>query len=111
MGKEVGWCGFLYPQLKARFGCRTGLVLGGVIWGAWHWPVIWLLGYEYGSEYFGFPVAGMLLFAVVTIALGFIADWTYEKTDGIWLPHLFHGTFNATATVTIAVCAAGTGSS
>lgn len=39
-----------------------------------------------------------------------IIDWTYEKTGCIWLPALFHGAFNAIATVTIAVCATGTGS-
>lgn len=104
MGEEVGWRGFLYPQLKARFGRRTGRLLGGAIWGTWHWPVIWLIGYDYGTEYFGFPVVGMLLFALVTVALGIIADWTYEKTGCIWLPSLFHGAFNAAATVAIAVC-------
>ena len=107
MGEEVGWRGFLYPQLKARFGRRIGRILGGVIWGAWHWPVIWLIGYEYGMEYIGFPVTGMLLFAVVTVAIGIITDWTYEKTHCIWLPSLFHGAFNAAATVTIAVCTPG----
>ncbi len=49
LGEEVGWRGFLYPQLKARFGRNKGLLLGGVIWGAWHWPLIWLIGYEYGA--------------------------------------------------------------
>lgn len=110
LGEEVGWRGFLYPQLKARFGRRTGWVIGGVIWGAWHWPLIWLIGYEYGTEYFGFPVTGMLLFAVITVPLGILVDRTYEKTGCIWLPALFHGAFNAAATITIAVCTPGTGS-
>ena len=110
LGEEVGWRGFMYPELKSRFGKRGGRVIGGVIWGMWHWPLIWLIGYEYGPEYFGFPVTGMLLFCVVTVALGIICDWTYEKTDCIWLPALFHGAFNAIATVTIAVCTPGTGS-
>ena len=49
LGEEIGWRGFMYPQLKARFGRRKGWILGGVIWGAWHWPLIWLIGYEYGA--------------------------------------------------------------
>ena len=108
IGEEVGWRGFLYPQLKARFGRQKGWLIGGAIWGAWHWPVIWLIGYEYGFEYIGFPVSGMLLFVVITIALGIICDWTYEKSGCIWLPSLFHGAFNAIATVTIAVLIPGT---
>ncbi|MBR5382661.1 MAG: CPBP family intramembrane metalloprotease, partial [Clostridia bacterium] len=43
LGEEIGWRGFLYPQLKTRFGRRKGWILGGVIWGAWHWPLIWLI--------------------------------------------------------------------
>ena len=51
----------------------------------------------------------MLLFAVITIAMGIIADWTYEKTGCIWVPAIFHGAFNAAASVTIAVLVPGTG--
>ena len=68
LGEEIGWRGFLYPQLEAGVGRRKGWILGGIIWGAWHWPLIWLIGYEYGAAagnsvgYAGFPVTGMLLF-------------------------------------------------
>ena len=110
LGEEVGWRGFLYPQLKARFGRNKGLLLGGVIWGAWHWPLIWLIGYEYGEDYFGYPVVGMLLFLVFTICLGILCDRLYEKSESIWLPSLFHGAINAAATIPLAVCAAHTGS-
>ena len=110
MGEEAGWRGFLYPQLKAKFGRRKGWILGGFIWGAWHWPVIWLTGYEYGMEYFGFPVAGMLLFCVFTIAIGIFCDWLYERSGSIWLPSILHGAVNAAATVPIAVCLSDTGS-
>ena len=51
VGEESGWRGFLYPQLKARFGKRLGWVIGGIIWGLWHSPLIWLIGYEYGTDY------------------------------------------------------------
>lgn len=111
LGEEIGWRGFLYPQLKARFGRKGGWVIGGIIWGLWHAPSIWLIGYEYGMEYVGYPVLGILLFCVFTTALGIIEDWLYEKTNCIWLPSLFHGAFNAAATLPLAVTAVGTGSS
>ena len=79
VGEEAGWRGFLYPQLKAKFSKRTAWIIGGVIWGMWHWPLIGLIGYEYGSDYFGFPALGMLAFCVITVALGIISDWLYEK--------------------------------
>lgn len=110
LGEEIGWRGFLYPQLKARFGWRKGCILGGVIWGAWHWPIIWLIGYEYGTEYVGFPVIGMLIFCIVTVVLGILCDWLYERSGSIWLPSICHGAINAAATVPLTVCISGTGS-
>ena len=110
VGEEAGWRGFLYPQLKAKFGKGKGRLIGGVIWGIWHWPVMWMIGYEYGSDYVGFPVVGMLIFCIFTIALGILCDWLYEKTDCIWIPSLFHGAINAAATVPLAICVTNTGS-
>lgn len=116
LGEETGWRGFLYPQLKARFGRRKGRLLGGFIWGSWHWPLIWLIGYEYGaaagnpSGYFGFPFSGMLLFCVITIGWGIMHDWLYEKSGTIWAPALFHGAINAAATLPLLICKADTGS-
>ena len=110
VGEEAGWRGFLYPQLKAKFGKRKGWLIGGVIWGVWHWPVMWLIGYEYGSDYVGFPVVGMLIFCIFTITLGILCDWLYEKTACIWIPSLFHGAVNAVAAVPLTICAVNTGS-
>ncbi len=109
-GEEIGWRGFLYPQLKARFGRVRALIIGGVIWGVWHWPLIWLIGYNYGAEYFGYPVAGMLLFCVITTALGIICEWLYEKSGSIWTTSIFHGSFNAAATIPQVVTTPNSGS-
>lgn len=95
LGEEAGWRGVLYPLLKARFGTAKGRVLGGAIWGAWHWPVMLLVGYEYGTLYWGSPVSGMLLFCLICVGLGALLDFVYEKSGCIWLPALAHGAFNA----------------
>ena len=110
LGEEAGWRGFLYPQLKAKFGKGNGRLIGGVIWGIWHWPVMWLIGYEYGTDYVGFPIVGMLVFCIFTTAAGTLCDWLYEKTDCIWIPSLFHGAINAAATVPLVICISNTGS-
>ena len=110
VGEEAGWRGFLYPQLKARFGKRRGWLIGGVIWGIWHWPLMCLIGYEYGTDYVGFPVVGMLIFCIFTTVGGILCDWLYEKTECIWIPAIFHGAINAAATVPMALCITTTGS-
>ena len=99
LGEEIGWRGFLTPRLTERLGRRKGLLLSGVIWGVWHWPVIVLAGYEYGLEYWGAPVLGPLLFCVFTTALGILFSLLYDKTGSIWICALAHAAINAFANV------------
>lgn len=42
-GEEMGWRGFLLPQLQERFGPIIGTVLTAVVWGGWHAPLFWLI--------------------------------------------------------------------
>ena len=95
LGEEVGWRGALYPYLKEKLGVTKGRVVGGTIWGAWHWPVMILAGYEYGKEYIGAPVLGPIVFCICTVMMGILFDYVYEKTETIWLPSLMHGATNA----------------
>lgn len=99
VGEEAGWRGVMYPLLKERFGVVKGRIIGGVIWGSWHWPIMLLAGYEYGTSYWGAPVTGPLLFCVIAAAMGILLDYVYEKTECIWVPALCHGAINAFAGV------------
>lgn len=95
LGEEVGWRGALYPYLKEKLGVTKGRIVGGAIWGAWHWPIMIFAGYEYGKEYIGAPVLGPIVFCISTIMMGILLDYVYEKTETIWLPSLMHGAINA----------------
>ena len=95
LGEEVGWRGALYPYLKEKLGVTKGRIVGGTIWGVWHWPAMIFAGYEYGKEYIGAPVLGPIVFCISTIMMGILLDYVYEKTENIWLPSLMHGAINA----------------
>ena len=97
VGEETGWRGYMTPCLISRFGRTRGLVLSGIIWGAWHWPVIILAGYNFGKGYPAYPLPGMLAMCVSCTALGVLLSYLYERTDCIWAPALGHGAFNAAA--------------
>ena len=97
VGEEAGWRGYMMPQLKERFGLLNGRLLGGVIWGVWHWPIMLLTGYEYGTNYLGAPALGLVVWCVVCFALNTLLDWLYEKTGCIWVSAIAHGAFNAVA--------------
>ena len=97
LGEEAGWRGYMMPHLKEQIGLLNGRLLGGVIWGVWHWPLMLLVGYEYGTNYLGAPVLGLFVWCVVCFALNTLLDWLYEKTGCIWVPSIAHGAFNAVA--------------
>ena len=97
LGEEVGWRGYMMPRLKERFGLLNGRLLGGVVWGIWHWPLMLLVGYEYGTDYLGAPLLGLVVWCVVCFALNTLLDILYEKTECIWVPAIAHGAFNAIA--------------
>ena len=97
VGEEAGWRGYMMPQLKERFGLLNGRLLGGVIWGVWHWPIMLLTGYEYGTNYLGAPMLGLVVWCVVCFALNTLLDWLNEKTGCIWVSAIAHGAFNAVA--------------
>ena len=99
VGEEAGWRGAMYPLLKERFGRAGGRVIGGMIWGVWHWPIMLLAGYEYGFHYWGAPVTGPLLFCLIATVMGICLDFLYEKTGSVWVPALCHGAINAFAGV------------
>ena len=97
LGEEAGWRGYMMPHLKEQLGLLNGRLLGGVIWGVWHWPLMLLVGYEYGTNYLGAPVLGLFVWCIVCFALNTLLDWLYEKTGCIWVPSIAHGAFNAVA--------------
>ena len=97
LGEEIGWRGFLYPELKKKFGRIGCWIIGGSIWGAFHFGAMIFLGYEYGFDYFGAPVLGLVAFALFCILIGMIEELIYSSSKSIWYPALFHGSINAAA--------------
>ena len=94
VGEELGWRGFLYPQLKHSCGTWKAHLLCGFIWGFWHTPLN-MTGYNYGTAYAGFPLAGILAMSVFCFSAGVLSSYLYEKTGTIWPSAVFHGAINA----------------
>jgi len=95
-GEEYGWRGFLQSQLN-RMGRIRGTLLLGVIWGIWHWPVIWM-GYNYPGQ----PVLGSLLFVLFCIILSYFLAYAVFKSGGIWAAAFLHALSNQTMSIFMA---------
>jgi membrane protease YdiL (CAAX protease family) len=98
-GEEFGWRAYLLPKLMP-LGGRKAMLLIGLIWGIWHWPVIFM-GYEYGFVYPGYPWAGPLLFIWVAFGLGIFLAWLTLRSKSIWPAVIGHGAINGIAGIAI----------
>lgn len=94
-GEEFGWRGYLQPKL-IPLGGRKAVILTGLIWGVWHWPVI-LMGYNYGSQYFGAPYLGPLVMVWFTLSLSVIFGWVTIKSRNVWPAVIAHAGINGIA--------------
>lgn len=91
-GEEFGWRAYLLPKLLP-LGERRALLVTGVIWGVWHWPVI-AMGHNYGFGYPGAPWTGMLAMTWFTIITGTFLGWAALRGRSVWPAVIGHAAIN-----------------
>lgn len=90
-GEEIGWRGFLVPQLYKLTGnfTKTSLITG-IIWSVWHFPLI-----ISGIYLAKMPLDFQLLFLVITVtAMTFPISWLRLKSGSVWPAVLLHASHN-----------------
>ena len=87
-GEEYGWRGYLQSELF-ELGRVRGVLLVGVIWGAWHWPII-LMGFNYP----GYPLLGVVLMTLYTTGLAVILGYAVLRSGSVLLSAYLHGLNN-----------------
>lgn len=89
IGEELGWRGFLLPRVAGLGRGRAGLI-GGVLWAAWHTPLIYVAGAYHG----GADALFMVPFTITLVAMGFVANELRIASGSTWPAVLFHGAHN-----------------
>ncbi len=92
LGEELGWRGWLPPKLMPP-GALPAIAVSGVVWGAWHAPLI-LLGYNYP----GAPGwLGLTAMIVMCTLVGAVFGWLRLRSGSVWPAALAHAAFNGAA--------------
>lgn len=94
LGEEIGWRGYLYPRLEKKFGVVWAVIIGGIIWGVWHYPGIYA-GHSFGHDYIGEPFSGFLVFTLYAMACGSVLYYITKKTGSVWTGAFMHAMNNA----------------
>ncbi len=86
-GIEWGFRAYLVPKLYRKIGAVPAMILGGFISGLWFAPLV-TLGYYYGTDYRGFPVAGIIAMCIFGTVTGIISSYLCLRTGSIF-PSVF----------------------
>lgn len=90
IGEELGWRAFLYDKLEKLAGLHGSVIIGGIIWGLWHTPVLISMGLNFGKSAPGFPVTNILLMCVFCIFIGAMMQMLRKMTASVVAPIIAH---------------------
>jgi len=83
-GEEYGWRGYLQSELL-KMGWVRGVLLVGVIWGVWHWPLI-LMGFSYP----GYPLLGLGLAVLFLVGFAVVLGTAVLRSGCVLLAAYLH---------------------
>jgi len=91
LGEEIGWRGFLLPELCKITSFSKASIIVGLIWAVWHYPGILYTGYYPGDK----PWYAIPCFTLMVIGLSFIMSWLRLKSGSLWTAAILHASHNA----------------
>lgn len=92
LGEEIGWRGFLVPELAKQHSFAATAIISGLIWAFWHYPLLLLGDYHPATPvWFYLP-----LFTLLVPVFSFVLTWMRLKSGSLWpcvVLHAAHNTF------------------
>ena len=89
-GEEIGWRGFLVPALREKVGLNKTLLITGLFWCLWHFPLLIWGGYVEGG-----PLPYLLIaFTLCIFPVGVICGLLAIQSGSIWPCAFLHAAHN-----------------
>lgn len=90
LGEEIGWRGFLVPELSKTTSFTLTSLISGMVWSLWHYPIL-----IYGDYNAGTPTwYGLTCFTVMVVSGSFIFAWMRLKSGSLWTGAILHASHN-----------------
>ena len=90
LGEEIGWRGFLVPELAKQMSYTRLSLLSGMIWAAWHSPLLLFADYNSGTNRW----YAMACFAVMIVSNSFAFAWLRLRSGSLWTAAVLHASHN-----------------
>jgi uncharacterized protein len=119
MGEEFGWRAYLLQKLMVNYagpardsasagasteqrgfsaaGARKAALVVGLVWGVWHWPLLFMSMRTDPSM----PVLYPLIYLLSTCALSILLSWVTLRSGSVWPAAIGHGAINAFSGLTM----------
>jgi membrane protease YdiL (CAAX protease family) len=90
LGEEIGWRGFLVPELNKVVGFTGVSLISGLMWAVYHFPVLLFADYNKGAPAW----YSLTCFTLMVVADSFILAWLTLRSKSLWPAAIFHGSHN-----------------
>ena len=90
LGEELGWRGFLVPELAKVTSFTKVALISGVGWAVWHYPILLFADYNAGTPAW----YGLTCFTVMVLGISFPFAWMRLKSGSTWTGMLLHASHN-----------------
>ena len=90
LGEEIGWRGFLVPELAKVVGFPGVGAVSGLMWAAFHYPVLLFADYNAGAPAW----YSITCFTISVVAGSFIMAWLTLRTRSLWPAAILHASHN-----------------
>jgi len=89
-GEELGWRGFLFPELQRMTSFTTASLIGGIVWALYHLPLILFSDYNSTAP----RAFAVVMFFISAIALTFVHNWFRARSGSVWPAVVLHASHN-----------------
>jgi membrane protease YdiL (CAAX protease family) len=90
LGEEIGWRGFLVPELAKTMSFAKVSLVSGFVWAAWHYPLILFADYRGATPRW----FSLTCFTLMVVGISFAYAWLRLKSGSLWTGMWLHASHN-----------------
>ena len=90
MGEELGWRGYLRPELNQKYGFLKGSVVQGIIWAFWH-ALLWFVDSEFmDARMIVYVLSNVIVITSIALIMNVILEKENNLLYSVWIHFCFN---------------------